>query len=113
MRALVILGCVFFVPHAYGMEDLFGIKQISYQNEFRHYVQEYRMGNIFVSQTTDTQGNILKHTGKILRENSGEHLLESETAQSTFAKILYLLEAEKQLLAKKAERTNQILGVKG
>lgn len=109
----ITLAFIFVFLRMQSMEDLFGIKEISYQNECHHYVHEYRMGNIIATQTTDLEGKILRHSGKILQENADNQILGPDTAQTTFAKIASLLETEKQFLAQKAERDRHILGVKG
>lgn len=108
MKAIVILGYLFFALHLYAMEDLFGIKQLSYQNELHHHLLEYRLGNILVAQTTDADGNIIHYSGKIIKEDTDDLILLYSVAQTTFTQLALLLEAEKQLLKQKIERSKKI-----
>ncbi len=99
--------------YSYCMEDFFGIKEISYQNEHFHHVLEYCMGKVFVTQISDTQGNILSYSGKIIQEDAHDQTLEHHSAHTTFIQFTLLLEREKQLLATRAKRKKEILGIKG
>ncbi len=109
----IALVFLFFYLHIHCMENIFDIKQITYDNECHHHVQEYRMGNILVSQTTDPLGNVLHHAGKIIRVDDDDQILGPETAQSTFTKLTHLIEVQRQFLAQRAERHHKILGIKG
>lgn len=113
MKIVTSLLLFFLYTNSYCMEDFFGIKQISYQNEHGHHICEYRLGNILVSQTMDTTQNILNYAGKIILEDTDNQILGPQAAQSTFTKLTQLLETEKQFLAQKAARKKEIFAIKG
>lgn len=108
MKVLLIFFLLFSCGYCLNMEDLFGIKQLSYRNGNCHHLLEYRLGNVLVIQTSDDDGNILNYSGKIFKEDTQDQILEYHAAQSTFTTIALLLEAEKKLLAKKADRLKKV-----
>lgn len=107
MRHIALILLLFYLP-IYCMEDLFGIKQLSYQNELHHHLLEYRLGNVLVIQESDASGNIINYSGKILKEDAADLILIHSAAQTTFIQLASLLEAEKQLLIRKIERSKKI-----
>lgn len=113
MKFIIVIFFTCACFNIFCMEDFFGIKQISYQNEHGHHVREYRLGNILVSQTMDTAETILNYAGKIILEDTDNQILGPQAAQSTFTKLTQLLETEKQLLAQKAARKKEIFAIKG
>ena len=104
MKILSLFLVLCLYTNCYCMEDLFGIQISSINNGT---TLHYQMGNIFVVQTSEANGD-LKYSGEIAQSDKSPLILDSNVAQQTFNQIKGLLKVEQALIAKKAVRIKKV-----